>query len=84
LQAGSSLLPAKSLRRCGISGASAAITMVAAKTSLNEADSFVNFLISVKDPSHNRDISGSFYYDISYVEFDISGADMPAPYVASD
>ncbi|MGZ8220287.1 MAG: hypothetical protein ACXWT0_01430 [Methylobacter sp.] len=78
------LLPANLYGDGRIDGTAATLTMVAAKTNLDVANSFVNFLMTVKDPSHNRDISGSFCYDISYAEFDISGADTPAPYVASD
>lgn len=60
------------------------LSMIAAKTDLSEADSFVNFLVTLDNPSLQKDIAGKFTYDISHFEFNISGQNMPGDYKASD
>ena len=83
-QPGSGLLPASLYGDGRISGADQNITITSAKTHLAENPSYVNFLLSVDNPALHRDISGTFEYDYSHIEFNISGDHVPENYVASD
>lgn len=60
------------------------LSMIAAKTDLAKADAFVNFLVTLDNPSLHKDIKGNFAYDISHYEFNISGQNMPGDYKSSD
>jgi LysM repeat protein len=81
------LLPAASLYGDGTITSSNPIpglTMIAAKTDLSEANDYVNFLMLLDNPAFHKDISGSFEYAISHLEFNISGSNLPDDYKASD
>ncbi|CAN5747499.1 hypothetical protein BH11BAC7_BH11BAC7_11530 [soil metagenome] len=60
------------------------LTMIAAKTNLAEASSYVNFLMMLDNPALHRDVSGLFNYGISHLEFNISTVGVPENYTASD
>ena len=60
------------------------LTMVAAKTDLSLASGYVNFLMTLDNPALHKDISGSFGYNISHLEFNIASVDMPGDYKSSD
>lgn len=60
------------------------LTMIAAKTNLALANDYVNFLMMMDNPDFRKDISGSFSYAISHLEFNISSEDLPDHYKASD
>lgn len=60
------------------------MSMIAAKTDLSQASSFVNFLMMLDNPAFHKDVSGSFGYDISHLEFNIRNNNLPANYKASD
>jgi LysM repeat protein len=61
-----------------------ALTMIAAKTNLAEASSYVNFLMMLDNPALHKDVSGLFNYGISHLEFNISTIGVPENYNASD
>jgi LysM repeat protein len=60
------------------------LTMIAAKTDLAEANSFVNFLMTLDNPVFHKDVSGSFQYAISNLEFNITPVNLPRDYKSSD
>jgi hypothetical protein len=60
------------------------LTMISAKTHLDLADSYVNFLMLLDNPEFHQDISGKFHYAISNLEFNISDENIPDNYTSSD
>lgn len=62
------------------------MSMVAAKTHLasNSTEPYVNFLITLDNPALNKDVSGSFNYTLSHLEFNISDVDIAEDYKSSD
>ncbi len=60
------------------------LTMISAKTDLAEASSFVNFLMTLDNPVFHKDVSGSFRYALSNIEFDIASENLPDDYKSSD
>lgn len=83
-QTGSTLKPAALYGDGSIEGSTANVTIISAKAHLETADSFVNFLMTVDQPAHHREVKGCFEYDVSHIEFNISDAGLPDKYVASD
>ena len=63
---------------------SADLTILSAKTHLDDANAYVNFLTTVQSPSRHKELSGKFTYNISHVEFDIKMVDPHSKYVASN
>lgn len=76
--------PANLFGDMAMSGTSAAVSMIAAKTDLSAAASYVNVLMTVGDPAHNAEVDGSLAYDLTHLEFNISDANVPQGYTASD
>lgn len=62
----------------------AGFNMIAAKTSLATASSFVNFIGSVENPKLHKSITGNFGYGISNLEFNISDIGLPTGFQSSD
>jgi len=60
------------------------LTIMAAKTDLSKANSYVNFLLQLDNPEFHKDVSGSFVYNLSHLEFNISSDNVPQNYNASD
>jgi LysM repeat protein len=60
------------------------LTMISAKTDLAQANSFVNFLMTLDNPSRHRVVSGSFEYALSNLEFNIASENLPGGYKSSD
>ncbi|SJZ84087.1 hypothetical protein SAMN04488128_1011805 [Chitinophaga eiseniae] len=60
------------------------LTIMAAKTDLSKANSYVNFLLQLDNPAFHKDVSGSFVYNLSNFEFNISSDNVPQSYNASD
>lgn len=60
------------------------VSIVAAKTHLEDAQSFVNFLMTLENISGHRNIEGDINYDYTHIEFDESTAHVPDGYTASD
>ncbi|SDX40941.1 LysM domain-containing protein [Hydrobacter penzbergensis] len=60
------------------------LSMIAAKTDLSKASSYVNFLMTLDNPAFHKDVLGYFFYDISHLEFNISSDHLPQNFKASD
>lgn len=60
------------------------VSIAAAKTHLENAQSFVNFLITLENPAGHRNIEGDVDYSYTHVEFNESTTDVPEGYTASD
>jgi len=70
-QTNPALLPASLYGDGSIVGYDKGITIVSAKTKLNESDFYVDFLLTLDNPALHRNITGAFEYGISHVEFNI-------------
>lgn len=60
------------------------LSIISAKTDLAQAGSFVNFLVMLDNPAFHKTVVGTFAYDISNLEFNITGQNLPDGYKASD
>ncbi|TNE28810.1 MAG: LysM peptidoglycan-binding domain-containing protein [Bacteroidetes bacterium] len=60
------------------------VSIVAAKTHLEDAQSFVNFLMTLENVSGHRNIEGDINYDYTHIEFNESTTNVPDGYTASD
>lgn len=62
------------------------MTMIAAKTKLakDSLKPYVNFLMTLDNPSLNKDVKGEFNYTLSHLEFNITDVDIADDYKASD
>lgn len=60
------------------------LTIMAAKTDLSKANSYVNFLLQLDNPAFHKDISGTFEYNLSHLEFNINSNNVPQNYNTSD
>lgn len=87
--ASSSLLPASlygegKLTNTVVGQVVSGLSIISAKTDLASASSYANFIVMLDNPAFHRTVSGTFSYDISNLEFNISGEDLPDNYKASD
>lgn len=87
-QKGPGLMPANLYGQADIKTAAGGpvpgLTIMAAKTDLSKDKSYVNFLLLLDNPAFHKDVSGSFVYNISNLEFNISSNNVPQNYNASD
>jgi hypothetical protein len=82
------LRPASLYGQAGIKaegiGSVPGLTIMAAKTDLSKANSYVNFLLQLDNPAFHKDISGAFVYNLSHLEFNINSNNVPQNYNTSD
>lgn len=60
------------------------LSMISAKTDLSQTSSYANFIVMLDNPAFHRTVEGTFSYNISNYEFNITGQDLPDGYKSSD